>query len=257
MKSFPKIFFGGDVHGDFSAMRRLIQREKPDAVILLGDLEPNRDLLTELKPFLGSTIVRYIHGNHDTDSQEVYQRVFESPCSHWNLHGKVEDICGLRVAGLGGVFRRKVWMPPHEPSFDNYEQFLQCLNDRRPPHQRARVPGSMSAQEREQFSSIFPNEVRHLSTLSADILVVHEAPSCHEYGFDEIDKLARNMGVKVVYHGHHHQHRAYPDAISQLGFHAHGVALRRLVPLHEEELEGKNGGQCAVTSCSNIAVVGV
>ena len=38
-----------------------------------------------------------------------------------------------------------------------------------------------------------------------DILITHEAPSCHRLGFSEIDDLAEIMGVKLIVHGHYHE----------------------------------------------------
>jgi len=43
----------------------------------------------------------------------------------------------------------------------------------------------------------------------ADILVTHEAPSCHRKGFAAIDRLAEALGVKRLFHGHQHEDRAY------------------------------------------------
>ncbi len=40
--------------------------------------------------------------------------------------------------------------------------------------------------------------------LRADVLVCHEAPSCHRYGFGALDDLAAAMRVSLVVHGHHH-----------------------------------------------------
>jgi cytosine/adenosine deaminase-related metal-dependent hydrolase len=58
-----------------------------------------------------------------------------------------------------------------------------------------------------------------LSKLRADILVTHEAPSCHPYGFAAIDALARAMGVVRSFHGHQHddQSDAYAKYDSEVG----------------------------------------
>lgn len=63
---------------------------------------------------------------------------------------------------------------------------------------------------------------------TADILVTHEAPSCHPYGFTAIDKLARALGVTRLFHGHHHDGRNYQAFEGVLGFRAFGVGLRGL-----------------------------
>ena len=40
--------------------------------------------------------------------------------THWksrNLHNRVVEIQGQRIAGLGGVFRGQIWMPPNKPMY--------------------------------------------------------------------------------------------------------------------------------------------
>lgn len=66
----------------------------------------------------------------------------------------------------------------------------------------------------------------------ADILVCHEAPSCHPYGYSEIDELAQAMGVKMVVHGHHHDCLDYRLEWPNLGFEAYGVAFRSVMALN-------------------------
>jgi hypothetical protein len=68
-------------------------------------------------------------------------------------------------------------------------------------------------------------------SLRADILVTHEAPSCHRHGFDVIDQLACALRVKELFHGHHHETRDYSAQFSQLGFRAHGVGFREIAEL--------------------------
>ncbi|MGZ5802336.1 MAG: metallophosphoesterase family protein, partial [Burkholderiaceae bacterium] len=50
-----------------------------------------------------------IPGNHDTDETRHYDHLFGSTLADRNLHGRIETIAGVRIAGLGGVFRTKVW----------------------------------------------------------------------------------------------------------------------------------------------------
>lgn len=54
--------------------------------------------------------------------------------------------------------------------------------------------------------AIWPEDYEALACQQADILVTHEAPSCHPFGFVAIDHLARTMGVELIVHGHHHRH---------------------------------------------------
>ena len=64
-----------------------------------------------------------------------------------------------------------------------------------------------------------------LSKLRADILVTHEAPSCHPHGFAALDELVRSMRVVRSFHGHHHDDRSaqYMLGREQRGFDARAV----------------------------------
>jgi hypothetical protein len=53
--------------------------------------------------------------------------------------------------------------------------------------------------------AIFPDDVRALRGLRADVLVTHEAPSCHKNGFVGIDNAAKLCRAKLIVHGHHHE----------------------------------------------------
>lgn len=65
----------------------------------------------------------------------------------------------------------------------------------------------------------------------ADILVTHEAPSCHPFGYSEIDELAQAMGAKMVVHVHHHDSLDYRSEWPTLGFEAYGVAFRSIMAI--------------------------
>ena len=104
-KPQPKIFFCGDPHGEFEYINRTVEKYHPDAIVILGDLQPPEDLETLLAPTLALTQVWWIPGNHDTDCEEYYDRLWHGPIAEHNLHGRVADVVGLRIAGLGGVFR--------------------------------------------------------------------------------------------------------------------------------------------------------
>jgi hypothetical protein len=59
------------------------------------------------------------------------------------------------------------------------------------------------------LSTIFPDTTEGLARQRADVLVSHEAPAGHPYGFAAIDRLAVAMGVRLVVHGHHHVEYQY------------------------------------------------
>jgi predicted phosphodiesterase len=208
------IFFCGDNHGNFDHIIKAVLRHRPDAIVLFGDVEAGRPLEQELAEIMGLTEVWWIHGNHDTDSQANYDNLFASALADRNLHGKVAEIAGLRVAGLGGVFRESIWYPstPGAPvHFNSYQDYLRSEKSRAGPKLLT------------HRSSIFHVDWLKLRTQRADILVTHEAPSCHPNGFSAIDDLARRIGVKATFHGHHHDRINYQAKWPTLGFQAHGV----------------------------------
>lgn len=219
----PKIFFCGDNHSHFKHIVQAVREHQPDAIVLLGDIEAKQPLEMELAPLLGKTEIRFIHGNHDTDSEENWRYLIHSRLGHFNLHARVDTVAGMRIAGLGGVFRGMMWYPPGPKHFETYEAMAQDV-DRR---QRFEKWSKQRAETmlRNHSSTIFPDVYDALSSLRADVLVVHEAPSCHPHGFEEIDLLAQSMGVKTVFHGHHHDRLDYRSSFDRLGFRTYGVGF--------------------------------
>lgn len=127
----PKILFFGDPHGAFVPVIRAVERLQPEAIILLGDVQAQTPLHEALAPIRDKTDIWFIHGNHDTDSDSDYDHLWGSELADRNLHGRVAEIAGYRVAGLGGVFRGKIWdatMPMEEAAFDSPRNMLQHVN---------------------------------------------------------------------------------------------------------------------------------
>lgn len=118
------ILLFGDPHGRFDHVHSVVAACRPAALILLGDIEAKRPLEMELAPIADLTQIWFIHGNHDTDSDAFHDNLFCSSLRERNLHGRVVEIDGKRVAGLGGVFRGHVWMPPQPPSYRSPEEFV-------------------------------------------------------------------------------------------------------------------------------------
>jgi len=211
------ILFCGDAHGQFAHILKAVQEHRPAAVILLGDLQARRPLHIELEPILGQTDIWFIHGNHDTDSEADHDHLFGSALAERNLHGRAVEIAGLRIAGLGGVFRGKVWAPPAPAAFEHPNDYM--AHCRKGNFWRGGLPLT-------QRSTIFPVDYNRLAGERADILVTHEAPSAHPHGFGAIDELARSLGVSTSFHGHHHDRLDYSAERMRLGFDAFGVGLR-------------------------------
>ena len=195
-KISPTIMFFGDPHGQFDFVIRSVRRHAPAAIVLLGDLQARRPLHVELAPILSLTEVWFVHGNHDTDSEADHDNLFGSDLADCNLHGRVAEIAGYRVAGLGGVFRETIWAPPLEPAFASAADRLRVVR------RSERWRGGLPLRHR---SSIFPDVYQDLSRQRADILVTHEGLGGHPHGWKALDDLAASLQVQVVVHGHLHQ----------------------------------------------------
>lgn len=215
------IHFGGDPHGRFEGIIHAANTHEPHAVILLGDMDLERPLHEEIEPVVATTDVWWIPGNHDFESAELYSHLFDSSLSSRNLHGRVVEIGGLRVAGLGGVFTASTWDPkvgPGTPMYHSREDFLKTMG------QGNRWRGGLPRRRRQ---AIWPEDYEALCEQRADVLVTHEAPTTHEHGYKEIDELARAMGVQLIVHGHHH--RTYIAEMD--GIIVYGVGMAAVVDL--------------------------
>ncbi|EKT4482670.1 metallophosphoesterase family protein [Pseudomonas rhodesiae] len=220
------IWFLGDVHGRFDHVIRLVKLHRPEAVVFLGDLECSLPLDMILRPILEQTEIWFIHGNHDSDRPAYWHNLHGCGLADRSLHGRVVEIAGHRIAGLGGTFELPVWLPgSRDTGIQNYGDFLKHLA-LRPQHADILATKRQHAQ-----SAIYPDDYFTLAMEKADILVCHEAPSCHPYGYTEIDDLTLAIGARMVVHGHHHDSLDYRQAWPKLGFEAHGVAFRSIMAI--------------------------
>lgn len=218
------IYMIGDNHSNFRFVIDIVRKDRPDAIIFLGDLECQRPLQEEIAEIRDLTEIFWIPGNHDTDSAGTYRNLFESELADRNLHGRVVEIAGIRVAALGSVFRGEIWYPPEvDIQFACYVDYIKYLANQQPLRLRDSV--QLTGKARKHRSSIFYNDYINLYGQTADILVTHEAPSCHPHGFAEIDALAQSLHVKFAFHGHHHDSLNYRSHDKRLGFQAFGVGF--------------------------------
>lgn len=227
--AFSDILLFGDPHGDFEPLVTAAHSERPGAIAILGDLMLNDRGLEALRDIRSVCPVYGIAGNHDSDTLAYWRAINHPDLADFNLHNRITEICGVKVAGLSGVFRGSIWdgqlpITSEQESLDWTTwatlqfgaEFLQkALESNRQKALKHRC-------------SIWPADFLHLKSQQADLLLTHEAPSCHPYGFSSIDELARTMGVKKVFHGHHHDRLDYSKQFDALGFEAYGVAMRGL-----------------------------
>lgn len=207
------ILFCGDPHGHFEALFELARRLQPRAMVLLGDNTPPDDATYPALDRL--TDVYSIIGNHDGDRDEYLYRYGYLLDRGRDLSGRVLEIDGYRVAGLGGVFRGKlVWVPPNTPR----------------AHSRAELAAHTPRQNRfwggparKHWASLWYEDYQTLSRLHADILVSHEAPETLAKGFEALGELARRMKAKRYFHGHLHAN--YSCRLPRSHCRVEGVAL--------------------------------
>ena len=223
MRTGP-VLFCGDPHSQLKHIVKAATELHASAVVLLGDMEPAQPLHLELAA-LDPTRLWFIPGNHDCDSDQNWHHIWGSQLADRNIHGRVIELPnGIRIAGLGGVFRESVWYPSlaGEAKFQNRES-----HTRSTPRQD-RWQGSVV---RKHWSSIYPDELNALADLRADILVTHEAGGYHHNGFQILDDLARSLGVKVTVHGHQHDRLDSSDRWPTQGFKSFGVGLRGITAI--------------------------
>lgn len=195
MDTAKKILFAGDPHGDFKSIISAVHNQKPAAVVLLGDCDLACPLEQCLRDIVDLTEIYWIAGNHDFESPEKYRYLFQSGLARNNLHLTVKTVGGLRIAGLGGIFLGRVWYPPQAPKWPSKQAFLASR----------RAFSEESELSLKYQSAIWPDEYDFLKCLEADILVTHEAPGSHSFGFKAIGDLAAAMKVKTIFHGHLHE----------------------------------------------------
>lgn len=229
-----KLWQCGDTHGRFEHVIEAVLEAHdrgcpPDALIFLGDLECAQPLHIELQEIIGLGLnVWFIPGNHDTDSNSSWNALTSGNMADRNLHGRVETISGEKVAGLGGIFRSRIWAPPAEPNFRSYDAWRKDLMKKRPTRDWGLAEAT---EERRHKTTIFPVVFDCLAKQHADILVTHEATSCHPYGWEAIADLGRQMKVKWHFHGHLHDNQDYSAHFDRLGFQTYGIGYRGITEL--------------------------
>jgi hypothetical protein len=218
----PTVLFAGDPHRNFAPVLRACASHAPGTLVIVGDCDCPAPLADILAPAIkAGWDVRYILGNHDTETETAYDHLTSHP---GNIGLTVAEIAGIRIAGLPGVFKPRVWQPGDgPPAFRTRADFLAALR----PEQHWR--GGLPLWHRD---TIFPEDFDRLAARPADILVAHEAPSAHPLGHPVIDELARAMGARLIVHGHHHQSYAatLPD-----GTEVRGLGLAEPWPLPGSE----------------------
>lgn len=224
--ALSRLWFLGDVHGDFRHIGLALSRVRPEVtprwLVFLGDLEifdrSLGEIIAPLRKAFPELKIAFIHGNHDADEHENWERLMDCGDAV-SLHGQVLDLDGVRVAGMGGNFLGRVWYPPEAPK-------IRSRHEATYRHPNLVKRGQLHAPV--LHGAIYPDEVQALAAQQADILVTHEAPSCHHHGWEALDQLARDLQVVRAFHGHTHDDRTkeYRAHLARLRFEAVAVNFR-------------------------------
>lgn len=221
------VLYYGDPHGEWRPLLRACAEYPPAAVVILGDCELEMSLRQQIAPVFEANIaVRWIPGNHDADTAEWFDRLWgDHP--EGNLHGKWASLAGMIVAGLGGVFKERIWYPrvaDAKPVYPDRRAYLRQVKTAE--RWRGGLPLSTRA-------AIFPEDAAALGKLRADILVTHEAPTSHRHGFVGIDAVAAACRATLIVHGHHHE--SYDHQLAT-GARVKGLAKAEVFPVSKEML---------------------
>lgn len=216
------ILFAGDPHGNYDHLYPILQQQTEDvALVILGDLQlTTPEALDKLSKYCD---IWFIHGNHDSKTVAAFDSIWNSDWKERNIHGKVVEIQGIRIAGIGGVFRGHIWMPPNRPMFFDPIHFCQYT-----PQERI-WRGGLPLRHR---SSIFPSDFEALENETADILITHEAPRPHPQGFSAINKLAKKLGANKIFHGHHHENFSYQNINQNKEYNIYNIGFRSLADIN-------------------------
>ncbi len=198
------ILFAGDPHGVYEPILRACASLPPGCLILLGDQDldhaPLRTVLASV--FGAGWQVYWIMGNHDADTEQRYDNL-AGDHPEGDIGGRVVTLRGVRIAGLGGVFKPRVWSPAtvsekaetDPPQYATRAAFFAALR----PGEAWR--DGLPLWHRD---TIFPEDFAALAAQRFDVLVSHEAPESHKHGTPAIGALAAAAGARLIVHGHHH-----------------------------------------------------
>ena len=223
--SSAPIFFVGDPHGEFAEIKRACAALPVGILIFVGDLDLARPFREELALVLAAGWrLHWILGNHDAERSDFFDHL-AGDYPGGDLHCRVIDVRGVRIAGLSGVFRGAVWDGETPALYSTRRDLFRSL---RPPERwRKGIP-------LKHRSTLFPEDFEAMAKLRADVLVCHEAPTSHRHGFRVLDQIAARIGARQIVHGHHHQ--AYAAMLPN-GIAVQGLARRQVWKLQERDNE--------------------
>lgn len=242
------ILLVGDAHGDFERM--LEAAASATAVILLGDQEPLDDLASILGPEIAEK-TWWIFGNHDSDEPEYL--ILHASMADRNLHCRVVEIDGLRIAGLGGTFRSNILGVDRQTTLSDLPHVRP--QDTRQSLALIRKDKKLAPQD---HTSIFPEDLDFMARLAGktrvDVLVTHEAPESHKLGYrilGDVARVLKGTQGKTRIHVYAHRHERYDAMFDEWRQGCRGGHVG-----HIEWLQPKDGlFWLAAYPCGNMAAM--
>ena len=220
--SGQQLYFVGDVHAQWHQVLMQLSGAPPGDVVFLGDLELDRPWHEAVAPIAEFGHVSwFIHGNHDAPNGTGHHWLWDAAGA--SIHRRVQLTgCGLKLAGLGGVFRGRAWWPKIAPLA--------------PSKTRKEVCGARPVEPNGLWSpshadTIFAEDLTVFDGKTADILVTHEAPLPHQHGFSALNALADKLRVPLIIHGHHHKSAHYT---TEEGIHVRSLGIAEVWALPSE-----------------------
>jgi hypothetical protein len=230
----------GDPHGEYAEIiEQVLRLPGGSTVIFMGDLELRMPFREQLRPLFDAGFnLRWFLGNHDLNApgqRHLFKEgspgdpgfLFDDAqggYSAGDIGNTVQTIEGFAVACLAGTFKGRVWDPKQSDArYYSREDWLKAHRQR----WRGGLPIDM-------LPAIFPRDLKFPGHVAvADLLLTHEAPSTHLFGFRQLDDLCADMGAHMHVHGHHH--RSY-SAIGPRGAYVVGLAKRQVYVVDEMSL---------------------
>jgi Calcineurin-like phosphoesterase len=200
------IFVVGDPHGRWSRLHDACRKSPVVGhILLLGDCDLEEPLAQVLAVEIAAGWrVRWIIGNHDTDSVAAYDNLAGS-LPGADLGNTWVSAGRLIIGGLGGTYRGKIWYPRYPdsdpPTYATRNDYMRQV---RPTDKfRGGVPLPLR-------SAIWPSDHLVVSRYRLDVLLSHEAPATKQMGdkgfLGLTELLDANPTTRLCVHGHHHHH---------------------------------------------------
>ncbi len=119
------------------------------------------------------------------------------------LHARVVEIAGVRIAGLGGTFRPRIWEPPEPPRVQRRAQLPEDLAGLGPGWREDHIGALIHSLRRN--GDLDPRTTNISAGQRADVLVTHEGPRRQPIhpATRRSTRWRVPWSANLIVHGHH------------------------------------------------------